>query len=78
MSTKTQHFSRRYVIHLKNGHLLTVEQTKKILNEPEMTEEKATVIRDGFRLLAEVIREKWLEERKVANKQKLEKKETKV
>lgn len=78
MRTQTIHFSRRYVVHLKNGHILTVEQTKKILNEPDMPEEKATVIRDGFRLLAEVIREKWLEERKVANKQKLEKKETKV
>lgn len=78
MKTKSPYISIRYICHLYNGHLLTVEQTKKILNEPEMTEEKATVIRDGFRLLAEVIREKWLEERKVANKQKLEKKETKV
>lgn len=66
------------VVHLKNGNLLTVEDTKKILNKPELTDEKATEIRDGFRLLSEVIREKWLEERKEANKQKLEKQQTKV
>lgn len=77
MNTIT-HISNKMVVHLKNGNLLTVEDTKKILNKPELTDEKATEIRDGFRLLSEVIREKWLEERKEVNKQKLEKQQTKV
>ena len=78
MTTETTYFGYCIIVHSHNGNLLTIEDTKKILNKPELTDEKATEIRDGFRLLSEVIREKWLEERKVANRQKLEKKETKV
>lgn len=55
---------RRYIVHLFNGHLLTVEQTKKILNKPDLSDEEATEIRDGYRLMAEVIFDKWLSERK--------------
>lgn len=78
MTTETTYFGYCIIVHSRNGNLLTVEDTKKILNKPELTDEKATEIRDGFRLLSEVIREKWLEERKEANKQKLEKQQTKV
>lgn len=78
MRTETTYFGYCIIVHSYNGNLLTVEDTKKILNKPELTDEKATEIRDGFRLLSEVIREKLLEERKVVNSQKLEKKEIKV
>ena len=60
------------VIHTYDGHLLTSEQSKKILNDPTLTDEQVTEIRDGFRHLAEVIFDKWMEERKALNKKKLE------
>ncbi|MDP3785096.1 MAG: hypothetical protein Q8R12_03420 [bacterium] len=78
MTTETTYFGYCIIVHSHNGNLLTVEDTKKILKNQELTDEKATEIRDGFRLLSEVIREKWLEERKVANRQRIETKETKV
>ena len=68
MKTNTLHFSKRYVIHLKNGHLLTVEQTREILKDPTLTDEQLTEIRDGYRLMAEVIFDKWLSERKTKAK----------
>jgi len=51
-------------IHLYNGNAISVEQTKKILNDPTMSDEQAEEIRDGFRMLGEVIFDKWFEERK--------------
>ncbi len=46
--------------------MLTIEQTRKILgkNAEGLTEEDLTEIRDGYRLMAEVIFDKWLLERK--------------
>jgi DNA-binding winged helix-turn-helix (wHTH) protein len=64
MTTNQSHISIRYICHLFNGHLLTVEQTREILKDPELTDEQLTEIRDGYRLMAEVIFDKWLSERK--------------
>ena len=49
--------------------MLTIEQTKKILgkNAEGLTDEDLTEIRDGYRLMAEVIFDKWLLERKAKN-----------
>lgn len=46
--------------------MLSIEQTRKILgkNAEGLTDEDLTEIRDGYRLMAEVIFDKWLLERK--------------
>lgn len=64
MTTETTYFGYCIIVHSQNGNLLTIEDTKKILNKPELTDEEATEIRDGYRLMAEVIFDKWLSERK--------------
>lgn len=51
-------------IHLYNGNVVSIEQTKKLLNDPTLSDEQAEEIRDGFRMLGEVIFDKWFEERK--------------
>lgn len=43
--------------------MISVEHTKELLGEPNMTDEEATEIRDNFRALAEVIFEQWQYER---------------
>ena len=40
--------------------MLSIEKTKKILNSPDMSDEEAEKIRDGFYNLAEIIFEKWM------------------
>lgn len=49
--------------------MLSIEQTRKILgkNADGLTDEDLTEIRDGYRLMAEVIFDKWLLERKAKN-----------
>lgn len=74
MTTETTYFGFCIIVHSHNGNLLTVEDTKKILNKPELTDEEATEIRDGFRHLTEVIFDKWMEERKAINRARLEEK----
>jgi hypothetical protein len=44
--------------------MLTIEQTKKLLNNPAITDEEAEKIRDDSRMLAELIFEAWLTKRK--------------
>ncbi len=56
------------IIHSHNGDLLSIEETKKILNNPTLTEEQLTEIRDGYRLMAEVIFDKWIGEKRASNK----------
>jgi len=52
--------------------MLTIERVKKILNDPNLTDQQVEAIRDGFRALVEdVIFPAWLEER---NKNKLNQK----
>ncbi len=46
--------------------MLSIEQTRKILGKKAegLTDEQLTEIRDGYRLLVEVIFDKWQEDRK--------------
>lgn len=46
--------------------MLSIEQTRKILGKKAdgLTDEQLTEIRDGYRMLVEVIFDKWQEDRK--------------
>lgn len=44
--------------------MLSLERTKELLNDPTLSEKEIEEIRDGLRLLAELIFEKWQEDRK--------------
>ena len=39
--------------------MLSLNETKRILNRPKMSDEEAEKIRDGFYNLTEIIFEKW-------------------
>lgn len=60
--------------------MLTIEQTRKILgkNAEGLTDEDLTKIRDGYRLMTEVIFEKWLMERKKEKEKKEQEKKSKM
>ena len=64
MKTHATSFHCILIVHTRNGCLVTIEETRKLLGNPELSDEEATEIRDGYRLLAEVIFEKQLAERK--------------
>jgi hypothetical protein len=44
--------------------MISLEQARKILNNPALTDEEVLEIRDGFRSLVEIIFEQWEEEKK--------------
>lgn len=44
--------------------MLSLEQIKKLLNDPTISDDQALEIRDQFYALAEIIYEQWQEERK--------------
>jgi len=44
--------------------MLSIERTKELLNDPTLSDKEAEEIRDGLRDLAEIIYEKWQEDRK--------------
>jgi len=44
--------------------MLSLERVKELLNDPALSDEEIKEIRDGLRLLAELIFEKWREDRK--------------
>ena len=44
--------------------MLTLEQMKKLLNDPSLTDEQVLEIRDQLNSLAELIYEKWQQDRK--------------
>ena len=46
--------------------MLSIERIKQLLNEPELTDEEAGLIRDEARAWAEIAFQQWLEERKTA------------
>lgn len=39
--------------------MLSIERVKELLEDPNMSDEETTEIRDGFYLLVEIIFEKW-------------------
>jgi len=45
--------------------MLTIQQIKLMLNDPNISDEKATEIRDGFRSLAELMFEQWEKEKEI-------------
>lgn len=45
--------------------MITIQQVKTILNNPNLSDAEATVIRDGFRSLAEIIFEQWEKEKEI-------------
>jgi len=51
--------------------MLSIEQTKKLLNDPNISNNEVMEIRDGFRMLAEIIFEKWQQEKQAKKEQKL-------
>lgn len=69
MKTDTIHISSKMVVHLYNGNILSVQQTKQILGQPDLSDDKATEIRDGFRRLVEVIYDKAMEDRRKARRE---------
>jgi len=46
--------------------MLSVERVKQLLNDPKISDEEAEKIRDEFHILAEMIFEKWIEDKKKA------------
>jgi hypothetical protein len=45
--------------------MLSIERIKEIINDPSLSDEELTQIRDEYRLLADIILEQWNEERKL-------------
>jgi hypothetical protein len=45
--------------------MLSIERIKEIINDPSLSDEELTEIRDEYRLLAEIIFEQWNEDRKL-------------
>ncbi len=48
--------------------MISIERTKQLLNDSPLSDKEIEEIRDSFRALAEIIFEKWLEERKQEKK----------
>jgi hypothetical protein len=49
--------------------MLSVQKVKRLLNGETISDEKAEKIRDECRDLAEIIFDKWLEEKRLKNKE---------
>jgi hypothetical protein len=43
--------------------MLSIERVKELLNDPSLSDKEVEEIRDGFRMLSEVIFEQWQAER---------------
>ncbi len=52
--------------------MLSLERTKELLSDPSLTDEEIREIRDGFYLLAQIIFEKWKEDKKTGKLNGLE------
>ena len=44
--------------------MLSLEHTKELLNDPTLSDKEIHEIRDGFYMLAEIIFERWKEEKR--------------
>jgi hypothetical protein len=47
-----------------NSSGISVERTKELLGQPDLSNEEAECIRDECRILAEIIFEQWLNEKR--------------
>jgi len=61
---------QRILQSLITKHMLSLEQAKKSLNDPTLSNEEILEIRDGLHALAEIILEKWQEDQKKNRKMK--------
>ena len=58
---------------LPENNMLSVERVKELLKDPNISDEEAEKIRDEFYIFAEMIFDKWMDEReKVKNNEKKE------
>mgnify|MGYP001619382665 CR=1 FL=1 len=57
--------------------MLSVERVKELLNDPKISDKEVEEIRDNFNILAEIIFEKWIEEKK-KEKENAKKEEPKI
>lgn len=48
--------------------MLSIERVKELLNDPNLSDKEVEEIREGFRMLSEVIFEQWQAERIKAKK----------
>ena len=55
--------------------MLSVERVKELLNDPKISDKEVEEIRDNFNILAEMIFEKWIEDKKKEKAKDNEKKE---
>jgi len=44
--------------------MLSIEEVRRLIGDEKLTDAEVTEIRDGFRILGEIIFEQWLSERK--------------
>ncbi len=44
--------------------MISIEEARELLDDETLTDAEVTEIRDGFRILGEIIFEQWLSERK--------------
>lgn len=58
--------------------MLSIERVKELLNDPKLSDKEVEEIRDGFRMLSEVIFEQWQAERTKAKKDNEKKEEPKI
>ena len=52
--------------------MLSVERVKELLNDPNISDKEAEEIRDDFHNFAEIIFDKWMDEREKAKNEKKE------
>lgn len=55
--------------------MLSVERVKELLNDPKISDEEVEKIRDEFHIFAEMIFDKWVEDKKKEKAKSNEKKE---
>ena len=48
--------------------MLSIKRVKELLNNPDISDKEAEEIRDNFRMLAEIIFEKWQQDKKIKQK----------
>jgi signal-transduction protein with cAMP-binding, CBS, and nucleotidyltransferase domain len=57
--------------------MLSIERVKELLNDPNLSDKEVEEIRDGFRMLSEVVFEQWQAERMKAKAKKDDEKKDK-
>lgn len=50
--------------------MLSIERIKKLLDDPSISDKEVEEIRDSFRMLAEIVFEKWQQDKNIKKNQK--------